>query len=87
MNVDQDRCCQYLFSSFLLIVNIWILCLCFQALELDESNEKALFRRGEALFSMNEFDRAKNGFQQVVELYPANRAARSQVGRPDIINL
>ncbi|TWW76381.1 peptidyl-prolyl cis-trans isomerase FKBP4 isoform X1 [Takifugu flavidus] len=52
---------------------------CDQALELDESNEKALFRRGEALFGLNEFDRAKNCFQQVVELYPANRAARSQV--------
>lgn len=74
-------------GSFFSLINIWILCLCFQALELDESNEKALFRRGEALFCMNEFDRAKNDFQQVVELYPANRAARSQVGRPDIIHL
>lgn len=57
-----------------------MLCMCFQALELDQSNEKALFRRGEALFNMNEFDRAKNDFQQVVQLYPANKAAKSQVG-------
>lgn len=56
-----------------------MLCLWFQALELDQSNEKALFRRGEALFNMNEFDRAKNDFQQVVQLYPANKAAKSQV--------
>lgn len=50
-----------------------------QALELDASNEKALFRRGEALCGMKEFDRAKSDFQQVVQLYPANKAAKSQV--------
>lgn len=33
---------------------------------------------------MNEFDRAKNDFQQVVQLYPANKAAKSQVRRTDI---
>lgn len=52
---------------------------CDKALELDASNEKALFRRGEALFGMKEFDRAKDDFQQVVQLYPANKAAKSQV--------
>ncbi|KAK5867472.1 hypothetical protein PBY51_011962 [Eleginops maclovinus] len=52
---------------------------CEKALELDPSNEKALFRRGEALFGMKEFDRARDDFQQVVQLYPANKAAKSQV--------
>ncbi|KAE8296352.1 Peptidyl-prolyl cis-trans isomerase FKBP4 [Larimichthys crocea] len=52
---------------------------CDKALELDASNEKALFRKGEALFGMKEFDRAKDDFQQVVQLYPANKAAKSQV--------
>ncbi|XP_024911718.1 peptidyl-prolyl cis-trans isomerase FKBP4 [Cynoglossus semilaevis] len=52
---------------------------CEKALELDASNEKALFRRGEALFGMKEFERARNDFQQVVQLYPANKAAKSQV--------
>ncbi|XP_076589147.1 peptidyl-prolyl cis-trans isomerase FKBP4 [Chaetodon auriga] len=52
---------------------------CDKALELDASNEKALFRRGEALFGMKEFDRARDDFQQVVRLYPANKAAKSQV--------
>uniref|UniRef100_A0A8C2WD76 peptidylprolyl isomerase n=1 Tax=Cyclopterus lumpus TaxID=8103 RepID=A0A8C2WD76_CYCLU len=52
---------------------------CDKALELQASNEKALFRRGEALFSMKEFDRARDDFQQVVQLYPANKAAKSQV--------
>lgn len=50
-----------------------------QALELDANNEKALFRRGEALFVMKEFDRARGDFQRVVQLYPNNKAAKSQV--------
>ncbi|XP_019745914.1 peptidyl-prolyl cis-trans isomerase FKBP4, partial [Hippocampus comes] len=52
---------------------------CNKALELDESSEKALFRRGEALFGMKEFDKARDDFQRVVQLYPANKAAKSQV--------
>ncbi|XP_023131151.2 peptidyl-prolyl cis-trans isomerase FKBP4 [Amphiprion ocellaris] len=52
---------------------------CDKALELDGSNEKALFRRGEALFGMKEFDRARDDFQRVLQLYPANKAAKSQV--------
>ncbi|XP_077373155.1 peptidyl-prolyl cis-trans isomerase FKBP4 [Festucalex cinctus] len=52
---------------------------CNKALELDESSEKALFRRGEALFSMKEFDKARDDFQRVVQLYPANKAAKSQM--------
>lgn len=51
---------------------------------MDQSNEKALFRRGEALFNMNDFDGAKNDFHQVVQLYPANKAAKSQVQWADI---
>nr|XP_019934502.1 PREDICTED: peptidyl-prolyl cis-trans isomerase FKBP4 [Paralichthys olivaceus] len=52
---------------------------CDKALELDPSNEKALFRRGEALFGMKEFDMARDNFQQVVQLYPANKAGKSQL--------
>ncbi|MCJ8733604.1 hypothetical protein PDJAM_G00225440 [Pangasius djambal] len=52
---------------------------CDKALELDASSEKALFRRGEALFVMKEFDRARGDFQRVVQLYPTNKAAKSQV--------
>lgn len=52
---------------------------CDKALELDASSEKALFRRGEALFCMNEFDKARDDFQQVIQLYPANKAAKTQV--------
>ncbi|CAK6951128.1 peptidyl-prolyl cis-trans isomerase FKBP4 [Scomber scombrus] len=52
---------------------------CDKALELDASNEKAFFRRGEALCGLKEFDKARDDFQQVVQLYPANKAAKSQV--------
>ncbi|XP_061138189.1 peptidyl-prolyl cis-trans isomerase FKBP4 [Syngnathus typhle] len=52
---------------------------CNKALELDESNEKALFRRGEAHFGTKEFDLARDDFQRVVQLYPANKAAKSQM--------
>uniref|UniRef100_A0A8C8HHT9 peptidylprolyl isomerase n=1 Tax=Oncorhynchus tshawytscha TaxID=74940 RepID=A0A8C8HHT9_ONCTS len=52
---------------------------CDKALELDNTNEKALFRRGEALFAMKEFDRARADFQRVIQLYPSNKAAKSQV--------
>ncbi|XP_006633816.1 peptidyl-prolyl cis-trans isomerase FKBP4 [Lepisosteus oculatus] len=52
---------------------------CNKALELDSSNEKALFRRGEALFAMKEFEQARDDFQKVVQLYPSNKAAKTQV--------
>lgn len=51
---------------------------CDKALDLDANNEKALFRRGEALFVMKEFEKARDDFQRVVQLYPANKAAKSQ---------
>ncbi|CAL8263565.1 unnamed protein product [Merluccius merluccius] len=53
---------------------------CDKALLLDESSEKALFRRGEALVAMKEFDGAREDFQQVIQLYPANKAAKAQLG-------
>ncbi|XP_052008221.1 peptidyl-prolyl cis-trans isomerase FKBP4-like [Xyrauchen texanus] len=52
---------------------------CDSALELNANNEKALFRRGEALVFMKEFDRARADFQHVAQLYPANKAAKSQI--------
>ncbi|XP_072241866.1 peptidyl-prolyl cis-trans isomerase FKBP4 [Leuresthes tenuis] len=52
---------------------------CDKALEMDSTNEKALFRRGEALFCMKEYDRARDDFQRVVQLYPVNKAAKSQL--------
>ncbi|XP_018611467.2 peptidyl-prolyl cis-trans isomerase FKBP4 [Scleropages formosus] len=52
---------------------------CNKALELDANNEKAVFRRAEALFAMKEFERARDDFQKVTQLYPNNKAARAQV--------
>ncbi|MBN3304522.1 FKBP4 isomerase, partial [Amia calva] len=51
---------------------------CDKALELDSNNEKALFRRGEALFGIKEFEQARDAFQKVLQLYPSNKAAKTQ---------
>lgn len=48
-------------------------------IELDESNEKALYRRGEARLLRNEFSLAMADFQQVLQVNPSNRAARAQI--------
>lgn len=50
-----------------------------KVIELDESNEKALFRRGEARLLRNEFSLAMADFQQVLQVNPSNRAARTQI--------
>uniref|UniRef100_A0A3Q3XHZ4 peptidylprolyl isomerase n=1 Tax=Mola mola TaxID=94237 RepID=A0A3Q3XHZ4_MOLML len=52
---------------------------CNKVIDLDESNEKALFRRGEARLLRNEFSLAMADFQQVLQVNPSNRAARTQI--------
>ncbi|XP_051011388.1 peptidyl-prolyl cis-trans isomerase FKBP4 [Acomys russatus] len=52
---------------------------CNKALELDSSNEKGLFRRGEAHLAVNDFDLARADFQKVLQLYPSNKAAKTQL--------
>ncbi|XP_059828751.1 peptidyl-prolyl cis-trans isomerase FKBP5-like isoform X2 [Hypanus sabinus] len=52
---------------------------CDKALEIDRLNEKALYRRGEARLSVNEFDLAKADFQEVLQVNPDNKAARAQL--------
>lgn len=53
--------------------------LLYKVIELDENNEKALYRRGEARFLRNEFSLAVADFQQVLQVNPSNRAARAQI--------
>lgn len=50
-----------------------------KVIELDEHNEKALYRRGEARLLQNEFSLAVTDFQQVLQINPSNRAARAQI--------
>uniref|UniRef100_A0A8D0HP53 peptidylprolyl isomerase n=1 Tax=Sphenodon punctatus TaxID=8508 RepID=A0A8D0HP53_SPHPU len=52
---------------------------CNKALELDSSNEKGLFRRGEAYLAVNDFELARTDFQKVLRLYPSNKAAKAQL--------
>lgn len=46
---------------------------------MDENNEKALYRRGEARLHRNEFSLAMADFQQVLQVSPSNRAACAQI--------
>ncbi|XP_054877989.1 peptidyl-prolyl cis-trans isomerase FKBP5 [Poeciliopsis prolifica] len=52
---------------------------CNKVIEYDESNEKALYRRGEARLLRNEYSLAMADFQKVLEVNPLNRAARAQI--------
>ncbi|CAL9704806.1 unnamed protein product [Knipowitschia caucasica] len=52
---------------------------CNKVIELDETNEKAWYRRGEARLLRNEFNLAMVDFQRVLQVSPQNRAARSQI--------
>ncbi|XP_078402929.1 peptidyl-prolyl cis-trans isomerase FKBP5-like isoform X1 [Cetorhinus maximus] len=52
---------------------------CDRALEIDQANEKALYRRGEARLCANEFDLAKADFQKVLQVNPENKAAKTQI--------
>ncbi|KAM4740553.1 peptidyl-prolyl cis-trans isomerase FKBP5 [Anableps anableps] len=52
---------------------------CNKVIEQDESNEKALYRRGEARLLRNEYSMAMADFQKVLEVNPMNRAARAQL--------
>lgn len=46
---------------------------------MDSSNEKGLFRRGEAHLAVNDFELARADFQKVLQLYPSNKAAKVQL--------
>lgn len=48
-------------------------------IEVDEKNEKALYRRGEARLHRNEFSLAMADFQKVLQVNPSNQAARGQI--------
>ncbi|TDH13949.1 hypothetical protein EPR50_G00038620 [Perca flavescens] len=52
---------------------------CNKAIELDENNEKALYRRGEARLLRNEFSLAMEDFQLVLQVNPSNRAAHAHI--------
>jgi len=53
--------------------------LCDKVLEENPDVAKAYFRRGEALFNLNDHELAKRDFSKVLELDPENKAARNKV--------
>ncbi|KAK7864395.1 hypothetical protein R5R35_010986 [Gryllus longicercus] len=52
---------------------------CDKALDLEPTNLKGLFRRGQAYLAMGEPERAKVDFEMVLKLEPSNKAAASHV--------
>lgn len=52
---------------------------CNKALEMDDKNEKGLFRLGLALLGMNEPEEAKKKFEAIVAVDATNKAAANQV--------
>jgi len=53
--------------------------LCDKVLEENSDVAKAYFRRGEALFNLNDHELAKQDFSRVLELDPENKAAKNKV--------
>ncbi|XP_066291133.1 peptidyl-prolyl cis-trans isomerase FKBP4-like [Branchiostoma lanceolatum] len=52
---------------------------CSKALEKDPDNEKAFFRRGQARFTIRDYEEAKSDFNAVLKIDPNNKAAKNQV--------
>ena len=50
--------------------------LCDNVLEKDPNNEKALYRKGEALYALKEFQQAQKVFKQVLDINPDNKLAK-----------
>jgi len=49
------------------------------ALELDQDNEKGIFRRGLARLALTDYELARADFQTVLKIDPANKAAANQI--------
>lgn len=54
---------------------------CVLALSMDPNNEKGLFRRGQAYYSIKEFEKAKADFERVLKHDPQNTAAKHQLAQ------
>ena len=52
---------------------------CEEALALDPKNVKAFFRRGQALLSLGEVDKALGDFERANKIEPENKAAINQI--------
>ena len=54
---------------------------CEDVIEVQESNSKAIFRRGQALLGMNDFDGALKDLQKVRELQPDDKGVLNEIAR------
>ncbi|XP_077986187.1 uncharacterized protein LOC144440676 [Glandiceps talaboti] len=56
-----------------------VVSLCSDALNINANNVKGLYRRGQALSRLNEFDRAKEDFEKALKLEPQNKAVKDEM--------
>ena len=54
---------------------------CENVLEVQETNSKAIFRRGQALLGMNDYDAALKDLQKVRELQPEDKGVLNEIAR------
>lgn len=66
--------CQLKFQQYPLVVSN-----CTRVLEMESDNVKALYRRGQALIMMNDFDRAKEDLTKAKKLESGNKAIDEQL--------
>jgi len=52
---------------------------CHKALDIDSSNIKALFRKGQAHSRMNEFEKAKSDFLEAIQISPENKEVKQEL--------
>jgi len=52
---------------------------CHKALDIDSSNIKALFRKGQAHSRMNEFEKAKSDFLEAIQRAPENKEVKQEL--------
>lgn len=52
---------------------------CNKVLEIEDNNVKALYRRGNARLSTQDFDRALNDFNKILQTEPENKAAQNGI--------
>ena len=50
-------------------------------MEIQETNSKAIFRRGQAYLGMNEFDTALVDFRKVLEMEPKDKGVLNEIAR------
>ena len=63
------------------LLTLSVISKCENVLEIQETNSKAIFRRGQALLGMNDFYAALKDLQKVRELQPEDKGVLNEIAR------